>query len=101
EGGDHLEEYDGLHGHAAETLEVAVAGDAHHQGGEDQRTDDHLDQAEKDDLEWIERDAEMRPHSADDNARHQGDEDPRGQGYAAQHRAILQELDAVAVCWRM
>ncbi|MNF61221.1 hypothetical protein D3C84_428570 [compost metagenome] len=47
-GGHHLEVDDGLQADAAELLGVAHAGDADDERGDDDRNDDHLDQADED-----------------------------------------------------
>ncbi len=48
QGGDDLEVDERLDAHAADAFEVAVTGDADDEGGEDERGDDGLDQAQKD-----------------------------------------------------
>ena len=84
---DDLEVDDRAQAHPADHLEVAGAGDAGDQRREDQRRDDHLDQAEEQLAERPEVDRPFgveRVHDrADDDAEHQTDEDLLGQGEAA------------------
>jgi hypothetical protein len=86
---------DGLAEHAAHRLGVAHVRDAHHQRGEHQRADQHLDEAQehvRDDGDVVRdflRGAFVRKaredHVAHDDAEHHGDQDPGGHGQLLLH----------------
>ena len=75
ERGDDLEVDDGLEADLAGFLEVAHAGDPDHHGGEDDRPDDHLDQAHEGVTERFELRAEPGPDVPDGPADEDADQD--------------------------
>jgi hypothetical protein len=86
---------DGLAEHAPDRLGVAHVRNAHHQRGEHQRADQHLDQAQ----EHVGDDGHVvgdllgrllvrkarEDHVAHDDAEHHGDQDPGGHGQLFLH----------------
>ena len=78
-GGDDFEIEDGLGADAAHVLEVAAAGDAGHQRGEQQGRDDGADQAQEDVAHRAELVGEIRREDAQRHAGGHADEDPGGQ----------------------
>ena len=78
-----LEVDDRFEADAPHRLEVAGAGDADDQRGEQQRRDDHLDHPQERVGERLHRDAKAGPEVADDDADDETDEDLRRQIEAA------------------
>ena len=62
---------------AADTLQVAMARDTGNKRGEDQRSDDGLDQAQEDVAEDTQRDRKSRSIEAQFGSHDHGDKDPR------------------------
>ncbi len=81
-----LEPDDRLEPDAAHGPQIAGAGDADNQCREQQRRDDHLDHAQEEIGERLDRDAERRVQPADENADGQADEDLRRQAGKAARR---------------
>jgi hypothetical protein len=77
ERGDDLEVDQRLHADAADLADVAGAGDADHQRGEDQRRDDRLDQVEEERRQRPHGQAPLRHEVAEQDADDETDEDLR------------------------
>ena len=99
---DDLEVDDGAQAHAADDLHVAGAGDAGDQRREDQRRDDHLDQAQEELAEGPEvggrRGVVLADDPADDDADRQADENLLGERQAAAPCPIREDEDACQSC---
>src|SRR5258708_38073346 len=78
DGGNDFEVHERLDAQAAYSLQVGVAGDAHHQNREKQRRDDDADQTEEDGAEKLELYGEGGRVVAEFRAGEQADEDPGG-----------------------
>ncbi len=82
EHGDSRDEFEideRLDAEAADFLEVRVAGDANNENAEEQRRDDHLDEAQKNRAEELQVDCDRRPVVAQLRAREKADENPSRQ----------------------
>ena len=93
ERGDDLEVDERLDAHAADALEVAVAGDADDEHGEDERSDDALDEPQEDVGEEAQLHGELRRVEAELRADDHRDEHPDGEA-AAQCSEDQQRDDA-------
>ena len=82
ESGDDLEVDERLDAHAADALDVAVAGDADDEHGEDERSDDALDEPKEDVGEEAHLHGELRGVEAELRAGDHRDEHPDGEAAA-------------------
>ena len=74
-----LEIDEGLDPHPADGLQVAVAGDADDEGGEDERGDDRLDEADEDDAQRPEGFTGLGKERSDEESEPHADEDVQRQ----------------------
>src|SRR4029077_897308 len=88
--GEHLEVDEALDADAADSLQVAVSRNSCDEGGEDQRSDDRLDESKEDIAEDTERDRKKRSVEAQLRPGNHGDKDP-GRVAAAAHREEPEE----------
>src|SRR5712692_87955 len=76
---DQFEIDERLDAEAADFLEVRVAGDANNENAEEQRRNDHLDEAQKDGAEELQINRNRRPVVTQLRAREKADENPSRQ----------------------
>lgn len=84
QGGRDLEVDEALNAHTSDAFEIAMAGDAGDESGEDERSDDGLDEAQKDVAEDTQTDRGRWGVEAQFGAGYHRDKDPRSEGAAAQ-----------------
>src|SRR5258707_13213175 len=77
--GDDFEVDERLDAQAADSLQIGVAGDAHHEDAKEQRRDDYLDEPQKDSAEKLQVDRDGRRVVAELRASEKPDEDPSRQ----------------------
>jgi len=82
-----LEVDERLDADASHLAQRALSGDAHHQRGEDQRTDHHADQAQEDGGERLQVTGKAGKGEADTHPGQQTDRDPAGEREASHRRS--------------